>query len=332
MGRPRKNNRHLPPSVFLSHGAYYHVVKGVWHPLGRDLGRAMAEYGRRIAVPTGGCSELIDEAFDAMKARTVDPLSPNTIEQYTIAATRLKRILKNFAANQVLPKHAAAIKKELVKTPNMCNRIMSFGRSVFAYALEAQIVDFNPFVGVRRHKERKRTRLVTQEQFDAIYAANSPRGQVIQDLLFQTGQRIDDVLAIDKERNLLEAGIAFDTDKSDKRIIVKWTPQLRATVARAKLLYGNARAKKLVHTRKGTKINYKTAYDQFVNACTKANIHDTTPHDIRAMALTAVKNQRGKKAAQALGTHSDERTTDVYLRDREVPIVDGPVMVRKNAA
>jgi integrase len=307
-------------------------VKGVWHPLGKDLAGAMAEYGRRITVPKGGCAELIDEAFGAMKARTVDPLSPNTIEQYTIAATRLKKILKNFAANQVLPKHAAAIKRELVKTPNMCNRIMSFGRSVFAYALEAQLVDFNPFVGVRRHKERKRKRLVTQEEFDKIYSANSPRGQVIQDLLFQTGQRIDDVLAIDKECDLLEAGIAFDTDKSDKRIIVKWTAQLRATVARAKLLYCNARAKTLVHTRKGTKINYRTAYDQFVNACTKAKIDDTTPHDIRAMALTAVKNQHGRKAAQALGTHSDEKTTAVYLRDREVPLVDGPVMVRKSAA
>ena len=109
---------------------------------------------------------------------------------------------------------------------------------------------------------------------------------------------------------------------------MRWTPQLKATVARAKLLYGNARAKTLVHTRKGTPLAYKTAYDQFVRACEKAKIVDTTPHDIRAMALTAVKNQHGKKAAQALGTHSDEKTTELYLRDREVPVVDGPVMSR----
>lgn len=205
---------------------------------------------------------------------------------------------------------------------------MSFGRSVFAYALENQLVDINPFVGIRRHKEAHRTRLVTQEQFDAIYTANTARGQVIQDLLFQTGQRVEDLLSIDKVRDLLEEGIAFETDKSDKRIIVRWTPQLRATVARAKLLYGNARAKTLVHTRKGTALAYKTAYDQFIRACEKAGIEDTTPHDLRAMALTAVKNQHSKKAAQLLGTHSDEKTTDVYLRDREVPVVDGPVMSR----
>jgi len=29
---------------------------------------------------------------------------------------------------------------------------------------------------------------------------------------------------------------------------------------------------------------------------------------------------------------ADEKTTDVYLRDREVPLVDGPVMIRKSAA
>lgn len=111
-------------------------------------------------------------------------------------------------------------------------------------------------------------------------------------------------------------------------IIVRWAPQLRATVARAKLLYGNARAKTLIHTRKGTPLAYQTAYDQFIQACEKAGVEDTTPHDIRVMALTAVKNQYSKKAAQMLAAHSDEKTTDIYLRDREVPIVDGPVMTR----
>jgi hypothetical protein len=44
----------------------------------------------------GACDPLIDAAFDAMKARTVDPLAPNTIAQYEIAARKLKKILQNF--------------------------------------------------------------------------------------------------------------------------------------------------------------------------------------------------------------------------------------------
>jgi len=328
MGRPRKKDRHLPPSIFHKHGAYYLVKKGKWEHLGTDLSTALAEYGRRIEEPKGGCAELIDAAFDAMKARRGDvALSENTLGQYAHAAKRLKKILKNFAPQQVLPRHAAAIKRELAKTPNMANRIMSFGRQVFAYALEHQLVDINPFVGIRSHKEKHRTRLVTQAEYDAIYAAIPPRGQVVMDLLYLTAQRIEDVLNV-RTRDLLDEGIAFETDKSKKRIVVRWTPELRAVVDRAKNLHGNVRALTLLHTRKGTPPSYKTVYDQFKRACAKAGIEDTTPHDIRAMAITAVKNQHGKKAAQLIGTHSDERTTDIYLRDREAPIVDGPTMAR----
>ncbi len=328
MGRPRKTDRHLPPSIFHKHGAYYQVKKGKWERLGTDLSTALAEYGRRLEAPKGGCAELIDEAFAAMKARRGDDqLSENTLKQYAHAAERLKKILKNFAPQQMLPRHAAAIKREIINTPNMANRLMSFGRQVFAYALEHQLVDLNPFVGIRSYKEQHRKRLVTQAEFDAIYAVIPPRGQVVMDLLYLTAQRIADVLNI-RTRDMLDDGIAFETDKSDKRIVVRWTPQLRAVVERAKQLHGNVRALTLLHTRKGTPPSYKTVYDQFKRACVSAGLEDTTPHDIRAMALTAVKNQHSKKAAQLIGTHSDERTTEVYLRDREVPLVDGPTMVR----
>jgi len=328
MARPRKKDRHLPPSIFHKHGAYYLVKKGKWERLGTDLSTALAEYGRRLDAPKGGCAELIDAAFDAMKARRGDDqLAENTLEQYAHAAVRLKKIFRNFAPQQVLPRHAAAIKHELAKTPNMANRIMSFGRQAFAYALEHQLVDINPFVGIRAYREKHRKRLVTQAEFDAIYAAIPPRGQVVMDLLYLTAQRIEDVLNI-RTRDLVDEGVAFETDKSEKRIVVRWTPQLRAVVDRAKNLHGNVRALSLLHTRRGGPPSYKTVYDQFKRACAKAGIEDTTPHDIRAMALTAVKNQHGKKAAQLIGTHSDERTTEVYLRDREVPIVDGPTMAR----
>jgi hypothetical protein len=41
-----------------------------------------------------------------------------------------------------------------------------------------------------------------------------------------------------------------------------------------------------------------------------------------------IKNQRGKAAARALGDHATEANTERYLRDREIPIVDGPSMAQ----
>jgi hypothetical protein len=122
-----------------------------------NFAEAHAEYARRRVqgrAPKNACDPLIDAAFDAMKARTVDPLAPNTIAQYEIAASKLKKILQNFTPTQVMPKHAAAIKLALIKTPNMCNRVLSFGRGVFAHALEHQLVELNPFVGIRATRRR----------------------------------------------------------------------------------------------------------------------------------------------------------------------------------
>lgn len=326
MGRPRKHQSHLPPSVYKNHGAYFHVVRGKWHPLGRDLSSALAEYGRRIEEPKGGCSELIDTAFDAMKRRE-PPLAKNTLEQYAIAARRLKGILKNFAPGQVLPKHIAVIKRSMIKTPNMANRILSFGRQVFDYALEDQLINSNPFVGIKRHTEKKRKRLISQAEFDAIYDKAGPRLQAVMDLLYLTAQRIEDVLNI-RVRDLDEDGIAFTQQKTGARLVVRWSPDLRAAVDRAKALGGNVRALTLLYNRRGKAPDYRSVLLQWHTARKAAVVEDATPHDLRAMALTAMKRQRGKEAARAVAGHTSDAQTERYLRDREVPVVDGPSMDR----
>ena len=57
-----------------------------------------------------------------------DALATNTVKQYEFAATRLKEILRNYAPAQVTQRTAAEIKRGLIKTPTMANRIQTFGR------------------------------------------------------------------------------------------------------------------------------------------------------------------------------------------------------------
>ena len=52
--RPRKHNKHLPPCVYIKHGAYYYVKAGRWHPLGRDLREALLTYARLASASTSG--------------------------------------------------------------------------------------------------------------------------------------------------------------------------------------------------------------------------------------------------------------------------------------
>lgn len=311
--------------MYLKHGRYWLVKKGKWTDLGIDLPSALAEYGRLLSGPQSGMADLIDKVLSDMKHRG---LAKSTMEQYSIAAKKLKKILVEFSPDQVKGKHVAAVKSDFVKTPNMGNRVISFLRQVFTYAVEAQLVESNPVLGIKPFKEKKRTRLITESEYGAIYAAAGPRLQVVMDLLYLTAQRITDVLNI-KISDLTPEGILIVQKKTGTKLLIGWTPRLREVVNRAKSLHGKVRQVRfesgeayLLPARQGKAPDYRTVKDQWDLAREAAGIEDATPHDIRAMSLTAA-NKQGKDAT-ALAGHSNEAMTDRYLRDRVAKVVSGP--------
>lgn len=322
MNRPRKKDRHLPRSVYHRHGAFYYVKAGKWHPLGKSLAVALAEYARRFENPGSGLDALIDRALDAMEARTAQPLAKATLAQYAIAAEKLKRMLRDFAdPREVTARDFVDIRKGMAATPNMANRVLSFGRMVFEHALEEGAVDANPALGVKRLPEKKRDRLIGFDELQAIYVNAGPRLRVIIDLLIRTGQRINDVLAI-RRADISADGIYFRQQKTGAKVLVPMTPELDEVIARAKHLNGNIVALTLLHNRRGKRPDYRSVLLQWHQACEAAGVDDATPHDLRAMAATWGKRQ-GKDATALLG-HSSSQQTTRYLRDRETKVAEGP--------
>lgn len=317
MTRPRKTHRHLPACVYFKHGSYWYVKAGKWEKLGGDLQSALAAYAAKIEAPKGGMDQLIDAAFAAMKPK----LAPATIEQYTIASKKLKTILAEFAPEQVKPKHVAQIKLAMASTPNMANRVLSFLRCVFNYAVEHQLVESNPCVGIRRHDEAKRDRYITDEEYVAIYRAAGPRLQIIMDLCYLTGQRITDVLTIHLRDLIEDSAITFRQKKTGAKLIVK-NADLNAVITRAKKLHANVRALTLLHGKTGNVPDYRTVRTQWNEACAAAGVQDAHIHDLRAKSLTDAKRQG--KDAQALGGHTDAKMTERYIRLRETPTAEGP--------
>jgi integrase len=315
--RPRKANRHLPPCVYFKHGTHWYVKAGKWHDIGADLATALAEYGRRVEAPKGGMADLIDRAFAVLSPRWAD----NTRRQNKLAGAVLKRKLAEFAPQQVKPRHCAAIKQSMAKTPNMANRVMSLLRQVFALAVEWQEIDANPCVGIARLAEAKRQRLLSIDEWQAIHDAAGARLRAIMRLQYLTGQRIGDVLSI-RRGQLLDAGIAFDQQKTGKRLIVKWTAELRLAVADALALHRGVPALTLFIGKRGKPPDYRSVHLQWVKACETAQVQDARPNDQRAQSITAA-NRQGKNAT-ALAGHSSERQTETYIRHREIPEVEGP--------
>lgn len=324
MGRPRKSDKHLPQCVYEKHGAYWYVKANKWTRLGADLPSALAEYARRFDNPKGGMAELVERVL----THVTPTLAKNTVHQYKIAAARIKEAYGEFAPNQIRPKHVAALKVDYADAPNMGNRILSFLRTVFAYAVEWQIVESNPCIGIKRHIEKKRDRYLTDDEFSAIRAKAHPRLQIIMDILYLTGQRVGDVLAI-KNQDLTDDGIMFTQEKTGAKLTVKWTPQLRASVASAKALSGNVIGPNLFRTRMAGKgiPSYGVTRDQWHEAAANAEVTNATIHDVRAKALTDARRQG--KDAQALGGHTNPAMTERYIRLRNVPTVEGPAFTPK---
>lgn len=315
--RPRKHDRKLPSCVYHRHGSYYHVVGGRWHNLGRDLKAALAEYARRISAPTTGMAALINQAIPHL-TRSV---APSTAAQYTHAAKRLSEIFAEFAPQDVLPRHVAQVRRELASTPNMTNRLLTVLRMVFDFALEQELVDSNPCVGIKRLAEGKRDRLLAAGEYAAIYAHAPDRLQVVIDLLRLTGQRVTDVLGI-RRADLRDEGIYFQQRKTSTKLIVRWSPELRQVVERAKNLDKSLGALTLMHGRGGKPLDYRSVHDQWVRACAKAHVDDADLRDLRPMAATEAKKQ-GVDATALLG-HASPAMTKRYLRDKEIPVVSGP--------
>lgn len=337
-GRPRKKHSPLPPSVYERRGAYYHVVKGVWHPLGRNLPAALEAYGRRVApgIQEGLLSPIIDAAFERMKQRKTSPLSVNTVKQYEIAARKLKHLLRQFTRpDQVKQRDAAMVKVLLAQTPNMANRILSFARLAFDDMVEHQLIDSNPFHGVRRHREAKRTRLIGWDEWWKIREKAPKRLQLVMDGLYLTDQRIDDVLSLD-ERDGWEEGVYFKQQKTGKELIVAWNEDLRRWWEECRAQHNRVsniiqldfevkdKPRPLFRTRFGKRPAYRTVYDQWVLAVERAGITDCNLHDNRAFSATEA-NRQGLDPQKLLG-HLDARTTRIYLRGREIDIVQGPAL------
>jgi integrase len=322
LNRPRRNDRHLPPCVHFKNGAYYYVKRNKWTWLGRTLSAALEAYAKIVETVSapGKMPELIDRVYDYHVKK--EKLAKNTREQYRYAADVLKGIFRNADPNSVKSKHIAQVKVKFADTPSMANRYLTFLSIVFGYAVEWGESDSNPCAGVKRHDPDSRDRLISDEEWRAIYDAAQPRLRVIMELQLLTGQRIGDVLSI-RLNQLTDHGILFGQQKTGAKVLVRWTRQLRNAVEAAKALSADMPpALTLLRGRRNAAPQYKNVYRQWVQACKVAGVEDARPNDGRAKSATTARAQ--DKDATALLGHKSAAMTDRYLRDRSPTQADAP--------
>lgn len=317
MPRPRKKDPHLPPCVYHHHGAFWLVKKGVWTRLGSTLPKDIQERVKGSQTPM---ATLIDAAMLTIKPT----VGKSTWNNYTTAANRLKYVFRDFTPQQITAADVWEFRDGCASTPNMTNRCLTLLTQVMNYAVRRRMVESNPVIGVDKLDEKERDRLITAAEYLAIYEKAGPRLRCIMDLLYLTGQRVNDVLRL--RRDALETdGIAFKQQKTGKKLLILWTPELREVVDRAKALT-TVPTLTLFSGRYRKAPDYRSIQRQWVDACTAAGVENAQIRDLRAMSLTEAEEQGIDPTA--LAGHASPAMTARYLRRKRVSKVNAPTLAK----
>lgn len=311
--RPRKKDRHLPRCVYHRHGAYWLVKNGKWTRLGKTLPR---ELERRVNLTRSAIGDLIDDAMASIRPS----ISAGTWKNYLTAADKIKSAFVEFEPAQIQPADVWEFRDGNAATPNMTNRCLTLFLQVMNFAVRRRLVEINPVIGVEKFAEKQRDRLLSGAEYVAIYQRADARLQCIMDLLYLTGQRVNDVLRL-KRSDLTADGLYFQQQKTGKKILVQWSDELRTAVDRAKGL-NEIPAITLFQGRGRKAPDYGSVKLQWDTARSLAGVQNAQLRDLRAMSLTEADDE-GKDSTALAGHHSPAMTKR-YLRRKKIAKVDGP--------
>lgn len=314
MGRRRQRDRHLPRSMFLRAGTYYFVRANKWTNLGKDYGRALIQYagivGERVQVTT------VRDAISHYLESSAKRLKPSTLEGYRNSAVNLCKVFGEMALGDVEPAH---VYRYLVERGDVqANRDKALLSVTYTHARRiGAFKGDDPAKGLQyRNAEKPRRRYVTDDEFATLVAASPPKLSAVLRVTFLAGLRIGDALALRMD-DLTDEGIAYAQGKTGARLVVEWTPELRAAVDDAKRAF---RRFGRVHLFEGRQTRTKPAGPytvsglraNFRRALAKAGLPHMTLHDLRRKAGSDVE---GDHATKLLG-HADAKVTKRHYRAR----------------
>jgi len=306
----------LLPRMYYKHGAYWYVYRGKWKRLDSTYNRALHEYANKTAAG-GSMIPLIQKTFDAYEVMVKQgKLKKSTLASYSAMKSNLITAFSNMDPADVTASHIKQFRSHYYGTTlNAGNRALVVLRQAFEIGMDLGMCDSNPARQVKRVPERKRERRLTDTEFNRIRACAKGKLPLIMDVLYYTGQRIGDVLAI-RQSDISDGVIHFVQQKTGAMLDIEIGPDLEKAIRAAR---SGPVAGLWLFSKGGKPISYFTVHSAYKAACERARVSDTTLHDIRAKAITDLSLAGGD--AMALAGHTDQKMTDRYIRERVVPRV-----------
>lgn len=323
MGRRRNQDTHLPKRMYMRRGAYYfcHPATNEWQPLGKDIVAAFAAYGKLVGGQWSGHN--LGEVIDRYRTEVL-PLkrSAKTRTDQAKQLEKLKVVFGDMPPDKITAQHCYRYLDSRAKHPVAARHEISLLGHVFAKAIRWGAATVNPVRTLERTPKGKRTRYVTDAEYDAVYALTNERMRIAMDMALLTGQRRGDLLSL-KRAQLTDEGIVFSQSKTGAGVLVEWTDELRRVTERAKALKPQVPGEYLLRKRNGrpyTAWGFSAIWQRLMDKATAPGKNGEAPvlaerftfHDLRAKCAS---DKDGLESAAALLGHASSQTTkSVYRR------------------
>lgn len=235
----------------------------------------------------------------------------------------------------------------------MFNRMRSLLRELFRFAIEKGVrpVGTNPIDGVVRTKPepaRERcpsTSELRRMKLACLYGMSGGRRNrrartrtgltmaAFIEVAYLTGQDVGRIVLLREkpgddpnEPFVTDSGLSFRRSKTGGRVVIEWTPRLRAAIAALRRIKAERKlrqraAQRVEHDYLFTKsdghpMNYEAMSNAWQRGMKRAGVAPFMARDIRARALTDKDARDGRQAANAMGTHTTEGQTADYIRHK----------------
>jgi|ERR1700761_119274 len=314
MGKKRKSDKHLPPRVYFNHKTYFYVdQKNKWHNLGKTLPEAMAVWSKNYTTPKKiiTMNDLFNRYFVEIAPLKSEASYKNNLHQ----VKPLRLVFGEMDPETITPVHIYAyLDKRGETVTTAANREKELLSHVFTMAIRWGVVSQNPCKDVRGLKENKRDRYVEDYELEAIKNVAPFFFKNLIDFAYFSGQRQKDILSL-KFSDLTDEGVKIQTSKTNKKLIIKWSPSLRECIENAKKIRKNSHSFFVFCNEKGqryTTSGFSTMWTKLMNKAIKAGTlkEKFHFHDLRRKnASDTIDIETARKRL----SHTTQNMTSVYI-------------------